>query len=92
MWRCTSWIWDTSQRTPRRSRRRVDVHVGFPTQRPTDGYAWNRQLAGELGELMRDAGFGDFRVTSLGPLAFSGETATLLYLRRVADEGRFPKR
>ncbi len=70
----------------------VDVHVGFPTQRPTDGYAWNRQLAGELGELMRDAGFGDFRVTSLGPLAVTGETATLQYLRRVADEGRFPRR
>lgn len=41
---------------------------------------------------MRDAGFADFRVTSVEPLAITGQTATLQYLRRVADEGRFPRR
>lgn len=70
----------------------VDQHVGFPTQRPSDSYAWNRQLATEVEELMREAGFTDFRVTSVGPLAVTGETATLQYLRRVADEGRFLRR
>ena len=70
----------------------VDAHVGFRTQRPNDGTSWNRQLADELDELMRNAGFADFRVTSIGPLAVTGETATLQYLRRVADEGRFPRR
>ena len=70
----------------------VDQHVGFRTQRPTDSCDWNRQLASEIEELMRAAGFGDFRVTSIGPLAVTAETATLQYLRRVADEGRFPWR
>lgn len=70
----------------------VDVQVGFATKRPTDNTAWNRQLATEIEELMRDGGFGDFRVTSVAPLAVTGQTATLQYLRRVADEGRFPKR
>ncbi len=69
----------------------VDAHIGFPTQRPSDGVAWNRQLAGEIEELMRAAGFADFRIASVGPLAVAGETATLQFLRRVADEGRFAR-
>ncbi len=70
----------------------VDAQVGFPTQRPSRSGAWNRQLASEVEEIMRDAGFADFRVTSVEPLAIAGQTATLQYLRRVADEGRFPRR
>ncbi len=70
----------------------VDAQVGFPTKRPTDGVAWNRQLATEMEELMRGAGFADFRVVSVGPLALGGETATLQFLRRVADDGRFPRK
>ena len=70
----------------------VDAQVGFPTQRPSNSGAWNRQLASEVEEIMRDVGFADFRVTSVEPLAITGQTATLQYLRRVADEGRFPRR
>jgi hypothetical protein len=70
----------------------VDAHVGFQTRRPGDGASWNRQLAGELGELMGEGGFADFRVTSVAPLTITGQTATLQYLRRVADECRFPRR
>lgn len=39
---------------------------------------------------MREAGYADVGVSSVGPLAMTGETATLQFLRRVGDEGAVP--